>query len=196
MIALGIREEDELISVRLTNGSEQIIVGTKKGLSIRFNETDVRSMGRTATGVKAITLSIDDDVVGMGIIEEDTDILIVTNKGYGKRTPVDEYHIQTRGGKGIKTCHLSEKNGEMVSLRTVKEDEDLMIITQSGIIIRTAVTGISKLGRNTMGVKLIRMGEGDEVATVARIQKEEEQDSEIESNGDQEGLNTENNTEE
>ncbi|MGV3488551.1 MAG: DNA gyrase subunit A [Tuberibacillus sp.] len=174
LIALGIRDEDELISVRLTNGNEQIIIGTKLGLAIRFNETDVRSMGRSATGVKAITLSENDEVVGMGIIEEDNDILIVTNKGYGKRTPIDEYRIQTRGGKGIKTCNITDKNGEMIALRTVKEDEDLMIITQSGIIIRTAVSGISRLGRNTMGVKLIRMGEGDEVATVARIQKEDE----------------------
>jgi DNA gyrase subunit A len=179
LIALGIREEDELISVRLTNGSEQIILGTKKGLSIRFDETDVRSMGRTATGVKAITLAPDDDVVGMGIIEEDTDILIVTSKGYGKRTAIDEYRLQTRGGKGIKTCNITDKNGDMVALRTVREDEDLMIITQSGIIIRTAVSGISKLGRSTLGVKLIRMGEGDEVATVARIQKEEEQEDDV-----------------
>ena len=185
LIALGIREEDELISVRLTNGDEQIIIGTKLGLAIRFHETDVRSMGRSATGVKAITLSENDEVVGMGIIEEDNDILIVTNKGYGKRTPIDEYRIQTRGGKGIKTCNISEKNGEMVALRTVKEDEDLMIITQSGIIIRTAVSGISRLGRNTMGVKLIRMGEGDEVATVARIQKEEEQDDNLDEGHEQ-----------
>jgi len=178
LIALSIREEDELIAVRLTNGNEQIIIGTRNGLAIRFKETDVRPMGRTATGVKAITLSPHDVVVGMGIIEEDTDILIVTNKGYGKRTPIEDYRLQTRGGKGIKTCNITEKNGEMVALRTVKEDEDLMIITQSGIIIRTAVSGISRLGRNTMGVKLIRMADGDEVATVARIQNEEETEGE------------------
>lgn len=196
LIALGIREEDELISVRLTNGSEQIIIGTKKGLAIRFEETDVRSMGRSATGVKAITLSQNDEVVGMGIIEESTDILIVTNKGYGKRTAIDEYRLQTRGGKGIKTCNITEKNGEMVALRTVNEDEDLMIITQSGIIIRTAVSGISKLGRNTLGVKLIRMGEGDEVATVARIQKEEEQENDLEDSSDDQAQHNEDTTEE
>ncbi|MFC4619718.1 DNA gyrase subunit A [Camelliibacillus cellulosilyticus] len=176
LIALGLREEDELIAVRMTDGSKQLIVGTKNGLAIRFDETDVRAMGRSATGVKAITLADDDEVVGMGIIEEDEDILIVTKKGYGKRTPIEDYRIQTRGGKGIKTCNITEKTGCMVALRTVKETEDVMIITQSGIIIRTAVAGISRLGRNTMGVKLIKISEGDEVATVARIDSENETD--------------------
>lgn len=174
LIALNLREEDELISVRLTDGEKQIIIGTKNGFSIRFDETDVRAMGRAATGVKAITLTDGDEVVGMGIIEDDEDILIVTKKGYGKRTPIKEYRIQTRGGKGIKTCNITEKNGEMVALRTVKENEDLMIITHNGIIIRTAVPGIPRLGRITMGVKLIRISEGDEVATVARVLSEDD----------------------
>ncbi|MBM7645540.1 DNA gyrase subunit A [Scopulibacillus daqui] len=190
LFAINLRDEDELIAARLTNGEKEIIVGTKKGLAIRFKEDDVRSMGRTATGVKGITLSEDDEVVGMSSIEEDEEILIVTEKGYGKRTPVNEYRIQTRGGKGIKTCNITEKNGQMVALRTVKEDEDLMIITTSGIIIRTAVSGISRLGRNTMGVKLIRISEGDEVATVARIQNNDD-DIEIDSdenNKDQENI--------
>ncbi|WEG12777.1 DNA gyrase subunit A [Pullulanibacillus sp. KACC 23026] len=176
LIALGLREDDDLISVRLTDGTKEVIAGTKKGLAIRFHEQDVRSMGRLATGVKGMSLSDDDEVVGMSTIEEDEDILIVTQNGFGKRTPVEEYRIQTRGGKGIKTSNITDKTGDMVSLRTVRDDEDLMIITQSGIIIRTAVSGISRLGRNTMGVKLIRISDGDEVATVARIQKEEEED--------------------
>lgn len=175
LFAINVRDEDELISVRLTDGTEEVIIGTKKGLSIRFKETDVRSMGRTATGVKGINLSNQDEVVGMGIIEEDAEVLIVTEKGFGKRTSMDDYRIQTRGGKGIKTCNITDKTGDLIALRTVKEDEDLMIITNSGIIIRTAVSGISRLGRNTMGVKLIRIGEGDEVATVARIQSEPEE---------------------
>ena len=112
LIALNLREEDELISVRLTDGTKNIIIGTKNGMLIRFPETDVRSMGRTATGVKGITLDNDDEVVGMEVLEEDNDILIVTKNGYGKRTPAAEYRIQGRGGKGIKTCHVTEKNGE------------------------------------------------------------------------------------
>ncbi|GGH80262.1 DNA gyrase subunit A [Pullulanibacillus pueri] len=180
LIALGLRDEDELISVRLTSGDKEVIVGTQKGLAIRFHETDVREMGRTAAGVKAITLSDDDKVVGMSIIEEDEEILIVTEKGYGKRTATPEYRIQTRGGKGIKTCNITDKTGDMVALRTVRDDEDLMIITTTGIIIRTAVAGISRLGRNTMGVKLIRISEGDSVATVARIDSDPEVENEEE----------------
>ncbi|MTT31047.1 DNA gyrase subunit A [Terrilactibacillus sp. BCM23-1] len=178
LFAITIREEDELIAVRLTDGKQEVIVGTKKGLAIRFDEKDVRSMGRTAAGVKAITLSDQDEVVGMGIIEEEADVLIVTEKGFGKRTPADEYRTQTRGGKGIKTCNITDKNGDVISLRTVKENEDLMIITSSGIMIRTAVSGISQLGRNTMGVTLIRVGEGDSVATVAGIQADDEDETE------------------
>jgi len=191
LIALGLREEDELISVRLTNGKKEVFVGTKKGLSIRFREDDVRAMGRIAAGVKALTLSEDDRVVGVGIIEEDEKVLIVTAKGYGKQTSVDEYRLQTRGGKGIKTCNITDKTGEMISLRMVKNNEDLMIITTSGIIIRTAVSGISQLGRNTMGVKLIKISEGDGVATVARIQ-----DDDISQDDSVEGLASEQNSEE
>ncbi|GGE48127.1 DNA gyrase subunit A [Pullulanibacillus camelliae] len=179
LIALSLREEDELISVRLTNGEKEVFVGTKKGLSIRFKEEDVRTMGRTAAGVKAITLAENDHVVGVGIIEEDEEVLIVTEKGYGKRTSVDEYRLQTRGGKGIKTCNITDKTGDMVSLRMVKNNEDLMIITTSGIVIRTAVSGISQLGRNTMGVKLIKISDGDSVATVARIQEDDENPQEV-----------------
>lgn len=178
LFAITIHDEDELIAVRLTDGQQEIIVGTKKGLAIRFKEDDVRSMGRSAAGVKAITLSEDDEVVGMGIIEDNSDVLIVTEKGYGKRTAAEEYRIQTRGGKGLKTCNITEKNGDVVALRTVHEDEDLMIMTSNGIIIRTAVSGISRLGRNTMGVMLIRVSEGDSVATVARIQKNDNEDPE------------------
>jgi len=191
LIALGLREEDELISVRLTNGKKEVFVGTKKGLSIRFREDDVRAMGRIAAGVKALTLSEDDRVVGVGIIEEDEKVLIVTAKGYGKQTSVDEYRLQTRGGKGIKTCNITDKTGEMISLRMVKNNEDLMIITTSGIIIRTAVSGISQLGRNTMGAKLIKISEGDGVATVARIQ-----DDDISQDDSVEGLASEQNSEE
>jgi DNA gyrase subunit A len=181
LIAISLREGDELISVKLTDGSKDIIVGTKKGMLIRFPETDVRTMGRNATGVKAITLDADDEVVGMEILDEGSDVLIVTKNGYGKRTPASEYRIQSRGGKGLKTCNITEKNGDVVAVKTVTGEEDLMLITASGILIRIAVSDISRMGRNTQGVKLIRLSDDNEneyVATVAKVPKEEEKDSE------------------
>ena len=173
LIALNLREEDELISVRLTDGDKEIIIGTKNGLLIRFHETDVRSMGRTATGVKGITLGEDDEVVGMEVLEEDSEILIVTHNGYGKRTPAMEYRLQNRGGKGIKTCNITEKNGSLVTMKVVNGEEDIMVITTGGVLIRMAVSDISTMGRNTQGVKLIRMDENEEefVATVAKVEK-------------------------
>ncbi|MCM3726874.1 DNA gyrase subunit A [Neobacillus cucumis] len=180
LIALSLREGDELISVRLTDGTKHIIIGTKKGMLIHFPETDVRSMGRTATGVKGITLDSDDEVVGMEVIEEDNDVLIVTKNGYGKRTPASEYRIQGRGGKGIKTCHVTDKNGNLVSMRAVTGEEDLMLITTGGVLIRTDVAGISQMGRNTQGVKLISLKESENefVATVAKVEKEEDEEDE------------------
>lgn len=178
LIALNLREGDELISVRLTDGTKHMIIGTKKGMLIRFPETDVRSMGRTATGVKGITLDSDDEVVGMEVLEENSSVLIVTKNGYGKRTPAEEYRIQGRGGKGIKTCHVTEKNGPLVSVRAVTGEEDLMLITTGGVLIRIDVAGISTMGRNTQGVKLISIkgDEHDYVATVAKVEKEEASD--------------------
>ncbi|KQL51335.1 DNA gyrase subunit A [Heyndrickxia shackletonii] len=178
LIAIHLREEDELISVKLTDGNKDIIIGTKNGMLIRFPETDVRSMGRTATGVKGITLSGEDDVVGMEILDENNEVLIVTLNGYGKRTPASEYRIQSRGGKGIKTCNITEKNGSLVSVKTVTGEEDLMLITAGGVLIRMAVSDISLLGRNTQGVKLIKLGEDEYVATVAKVEKESEEETE------------------
>ncbi|MGG3800435.1 DNA gyrase subunit A [Metabacillus fastidiosus] len=175
LIALGLREEDELISVRLTDGSKDIIIGTKQGMLIRFPEADVRSMGRTATGVKGINLDTDDEVVGMEILEEDVDVLIVTRSGYGKRTPASEYRIQSRGGKGLKTCNITEKNGPVVSVKAVSGQDDLMLITASGVIIRMDIDDISTMGRNTQGVKLIKLDENVFVSTVAVVDKEEEE---------------------
>ncbi|MEK5388796.1 DNA gyrase subunit A [Margalitia sp. FSL K6-0131] len=178
LIAIHLREEDELISVKLTDGNKDIIIGTKNGMLIRFPETDVRSMGRTATGVKGITLYGEDDVVGMEILDENNEVLIVTLNGYGKRTPASEYRIQSRGGKGIKTCNITEKNGSLVSVKTVTGEEDLMLITAGGVLIRMAVSDISLLGRNTQGVKLIKLGEDEYVATVAKVEKESEEETE------------------
>jgi DNA gyrase subunit A len=176
LFAINVRAGDELIGVRLTDGHRDIVIGTKHGMAIRFHEHDVRLMGRTATGVKGITLTDGDEVVGMGILEGNEDILIVTENGYGKRTPAEDYRIQTRGGKGLKTCHITEKNGSVIALMSVAPEDDLMIITESGVIIRTQVSGISVLGRNTQGVRVIRVNEGEKVATVARVIKEGEED--------------------
>ncbi|RST70956.1 DNA gyrase subunit A [Siminovitchia acidinfaciens] len=173
LIALNLREHDELISVKLTDNTKDIVVGTKNGLLIRFNETDVRSMGRTATGVKGINLANDDEVIGMEILEEDHDVLVVTKNGFGKRTPAADYRIQSRGGKGIITCNITERTGTVVAVETVKGDEDLMLITAGGVLIRMSVEDISVLGRNTQGVILIRLDDEESVATVAKVEKTE-----------------------
>jgi DNA gyrase subunit A len=143
LIAVNLREDDTLIDVKLTDGNEEVIMGTAQGMSIRFPESDVRSMGRAATGVKGITLDEGDSVIGMDVVVPGQDVLIVTAKGYGKRTPVSEYRTQSRGGKGIKTINVTEKNGTVVGLKVVKDEEDLMIITASGTLIRTSMEGIS-----------------------------------------------------
>ncbi|MFS0646550.1 DNA gyrase subunit A [Siminovitchia sp. 179-K 8D1 HS] len=173
LIALNLRENDELISVKLTDNNKDIVMGTKNGLLIRFHETDVRSMGRTATGVKGIHLSNNDEVVGMEILEEDNDVLVVTKNGYGKRTPAADYRVQSRGGKGLITCNITEKTGNIVAVETVKGDEDLMLITAGGILIRMSVEDISVMGRNTQGVILIRLDDEESVATVAKVEKTE-----------------------
>ncbi|MCY7495234.1 DNA gyrase subunit A [Bacillus safensis] len=180
LIALSLRDEDELMAVRLTNGEKQIIIGTKKGMLIRFDETDVREMGRTAAGVKGITLSEDDIVVGMEILELDANVLIVTEKGYGKLTPEKEYRVQSRGGKGLKTCKITDNNGPLVAVKATnaEAEEDLMIITGSGVIIRMAVSDISTTGRVTQGVRLIRLGDDEHVATVALVEQSQEDDEE------------------
>ncbi|WP_018754092.1 DNA gyrase subunit A [Paenibacillus sanguinis] len=176
LIAVNLRDDDILIDVKLTDGKQEVIMGTAQGMSIRFQESDVRSMGRAATGVKGITLDEGDELIGMDVVVPDQDVLIVTAKGYGKRTPVSEYRKQTRGGKGIKTINVTDKNGTVVSLKVVKDEEDLMIITSSGTLIRTSMEGISTMGRNTQGVKLINIREDDSVATVCRSDKTEEEE--------------------
>jgi DNA gyrase subunit A len=175
LIAVNLRDDDELIAVRLTDGDKEIIMGTRKGMSIRFHESDVRDMGRNATGVKGITLDEDDVVIDMDVVKENADVLIVTVLGYGKRTPISEYRIQTRGGKGIKTHNVTERSGSVVGLKVVEPDEDLMIVTNTGVIIRLEVSGISSMGRYTQGVKLIRLAENEEVGTVAKVKKTEDQ---------------------
>lgn len=185
LIAVNLREDDELIAVRLTDGNQEIIMGTKNGMSVRFKESDVRTMGRNATGVKGITLDDDDDVIDMDVIKPNAEVLIVTANGYGKRTPVEEYRIQSRGGKGIKTHNVTERSGHVVGLKVVEPEEDLMLITTSGIIIRTEMKGISVMGRYTQGVKLIRLGDNEQVGSVAKCPPNEDDDEYEEGSDDE-----------
>lgn len=180
LIALNLRENDELISVRLTDGEKHIMIATQNGYLIRFPESQIRSMGRTAAGVKGISLREDDRVISMEIIDDDMDVLNVNEKGYGKRTPAIDYRITNRGGKGIFTCNVTEKTGKVVAVKPVSGKEDIMIITASGVLIRMPVEGISVTGRNTQGVKLIRIEEEEAVATVAKVESEEEIEEVIE----------------
>ncbi|MEI7028029.1 DNA gyrase subunit A [Paenibacillus sp. y28] len=180
LIAISLREDDDLIAVKLTDGSREIIMGTKQGISIRFPEQDVRPMGRSATGVKGISIADDDAVIDADVADENDHVLIVTSKGYGKRTPMSEYRTQSRGGKGIKTINVTEKNGPVAGLKVVKHDEDLMVITALGTLIRTSMDGISEMGRYAQGVKLINIRDDDEVSTLSRIQKNEESAAEEE----------------
>ncbi|WP_430789522.1 DNA gyrase subunit A [Virgibacillus flavescens] len=176
LIAVNLREDDELISVRLTDGTKDIMIATRNGYLIRFPEDQIRSMGRTAAGVRGISLRGEDEVVSMEIIEEGLQILHVTNKGVGKRTPEDQYRITKRGGKGIFTCKLNEDTGEVVTVKAVTGEEDIMLITVDGVLIRIPVEGISQSGRNTRGVGLIRLQENEEVATVAKVEPDDEEE--------------------
>ena len=181
LIALTLRGEDELISVRLTDGTSDVIIGTKEGMAIRFPEEEARIMGRLAGGVIGIRLRDEDEVIGMDTVEEGQDILVVTEKGYGKRTSEEEYRPQKRAGYGLRTLHLTEKNGPLVSMTTVDGTEDLMIMTLGGVLIRMRVEDISTFGRNTQGVRLIRLDEGETVATVTTVTEvEDEQEEELE----------------
>ncbi|GGM28690.1 DNA gyrase subunit A [Paraliobacillus quinghaiensis] len=180
LIALNLREDDELISVRLTDGNKDIMIGTRNGSLIRFEETQIRSMGRTAAGVRGISLRGDDEVVSMEIIEDGLHVLNVTENGYGKQTPAEDYRIINRGGKGVSTCNITEKTGKVVAVKAVTGDEDIMIITAAGVLIRMPVEGISVTGRNTQGVRLIRLQEEEKVATVARIEVDPEDVEDIE----------------
>ena len=185
LIALKLREGDELINVFLTTGNEEIVIGTKFGYSVRFKEDTIRSMSRMAAGVKGVTLRDGDQVVGAAAITEDQEVLIITEKGYGKRTSATEYPTKGRGGKGIKTANITEKNGNLAGIVTVFGDEDIMVITDTGVIIRTAVANISQTGRATQGVKVMRLDDSARIVTFALVEPEEvEQASEDQESGD------------
>lgn len=177
LIAIGLREEDELIGVRVTSGSDELIVGTANGMSVKFSEEDVREMGRTAMGVKSVTLRPGDSVVGIGIAKPDTEVLVIAENGYGKRTPISEYKLQKRGGIGIKTLKVTEKTGSMCALKIVDGSEDIMLINDAGIIIRMDVGEISVYGRDTQGVRLMNVDEKTRVVSVAVVPQDEEEDT-------------------
>ena len=176
-IAITLKEDDELISVRKTTGENEVIIGASNGRMVRFVENEIRVMGRTASGVKGIELG-NSTVVGGEIITSDEQVLIVTEKGYGKKTPIDEYRLTHRGSKGVKALNVTEKNGMLVSLKAVTGEEDLVIITDSGIVMRMAMDQISTLGRATQGVRLIKLKDDQKVATVSTIIKEDEESTE------------------
>ncbi|SIT00639.1 DNA gyrase subunit A [Belliella pelovolcani] len=188
IIALNIRDEDQLMQVEMTNGDSHIIIAAKSGRAIHFHESTVRPMGRTATGVKAISLSnVNDQVIGMVCAaREDANLLVVSEKGYGKRSPLDEYRITNRGGKGVKAMNVTEKTGSLVAIKEVVDSDDLMIINKSGITIRTPVSSLRVMGRATQGVRLIKLGENDEISSVEKIRKDESEveDTTIDAQGE------------
>ncbi|HFI0638666.1 TPA: DNA gyrase subunit A [Streptococcus suis] len=176
--ALNLKEDDELINVFLTNGQADVIMGTKFGYSVRFAEKDVRNMSRIATGVRGIKLREGDQLVGATMISDDQEVLVLTEKGFGKRTPASEYPTKGRGGKGIKTLKVAEKNGSLAGLTTVSGDEDIMVITDTGVIIRTSVANISQTGRATMGVKVMRLNDEAKIMTFALVDAAENKEEE------------------
>ena len=176
--ALNLKDDDELINVFLTDGQADVIMGTKFGYSVRFAETDVRNMGRTATGVRGIKLREGDHLVGATIVSDDQEVLVLSEKGYGKRTPASEYPTKGRGGKGIITLKVADKNGPLAGLTTVQGDEDIMVITDTGVIIRTSIANISQTGRSTMGVKVMRLDEEAKIMTFALVDAADQKDQE------------------
>ena len=178
--ALNLKDEDELINVFLTNGQADIIIGTKMGYAVRFNENQVRNMGRAATGVRGVNLRAGDHVVGASVISDDQEVLVITEKGYGKRTLASEYATKGRGGKGMKTANITEKNGPLAGLVAVNGDEDLMIITNTGVIIRTNVANISQTGRATLGVKVMRLDKGAQIVTFTSVAADSEKEEDEE----------------
>ncbi|HEU5217182.1 MAG TPA: DNA gyrase C-terminal beta-propeller domain-containing protein, partial [Gemmatimonadales bacterium] len=172
--AINIEDGDELIDVQITDGNNDIVLATRLGMSIRFHESDARDMGRATTGVKGIELDKEDALIGMVVIQRESTLLVVAENGFGKRSELADYRVQKRGGKGIITFHNTEKTGTLVALKEVLPDDELMMITKGGIIIRVPVEGIRVIGRNTQGVRVMHLDEGDLLVAVARVVKEDE----------------------
>ena len=177
--AITIREGDTLLEAKLTNGEQDIMMAVRSGKAIRFPEDKVRSMGRNASGVRAITVVSDnDEVVGMVVVKEGDgfDVMVVSEQGYGKRSSLEDYRITNRGGKGVKTITVTDKTGELVSLKSVTDEADLMIITKKGTMIRMGVNTLRVMGRATQGVRLISLRKGDEIASIAKVPASDEED--------------------
>ena len=175
-IAISLKDNDELVSVLLTDGNKEIVIGASNGKAIRFNENDIRVMGRTAAGVKGIRFQENDYVVGVALVSDDSnEILVITEKGYGKRSDASSYRLQSRGGMGVKALNVTEKNGRLVALKSVSDDKDLIITTDKGMVIRMHIKDISLLGRASQGVKLIRLKDDHSISTVAIVEENQEE---------------------
>jgi DNA gyrase subunit A len=174
IIAMGVDEGDAVIAVELSDGNEQVFLGTRDGMAIRFNESDVRPMGRNAYGVRGITLRNDDEVVAMEVVREGGTLLTVAQNGYGKRTELEEYRLQTRGGVGIINIQTSDRNGKVVGIAYVQDDDEVMLISQQGMILRMRAGDARTIGRATQGVRLIEMEEDDQVVAIAKLAEKEE----------------------
>ena len=169
--AIILKEDDELISVRKSTGEKEVVIGASNGRLVRFNENEVRVMGRGSSGVKGIDFNEEDIVIGGEVVEPSDEILVVTTNGYGKKTPLTEYRLTHRGSKGVRTLNVTEKNGNIISLKTIKGNEDLIIITENGMTIRISIEQVSTLSRNTQGVRLINLKNEQKVSTIATIDK-------------------------
>ena len=188
--AITVRDGDQLLEARLTNGNHEIMLAVRSGKAIRFNEQIVRAIGRTASGVRGVSLKDNDEVIGMICVENESEnVMVVSENGYGKRSKIEDYRVTNRGGKGVKTINITEKTGALVAIKSVTDDDDLMIITESGMTIRMAINSVRVMGRAAQGVKLINLKENDTIASVTRIAKSEDEE-EIE-----EGQNSETDTE-
>lgn len=176
--AITVRDGDQLLEARLTNGNNELMLAIRSGKAIRFNESTVRAVGRTASGVKGVNLPEGDEVIGMICVENQSeDVLVVSANGYGKRSSIEDYRVTNRGGKGVKTINVTEKTGELVAIKSVTDNDDLMIITEAGITIRLAVSSIRVMGRTAQGVRLINLRDDDKIASVARVSKSEDEEA-------------------
>ena len=176
VFAMEIKEGDELIQAKISNGLDNIVMATRNGKSIRFKEEDVRATGRRTKGVRGITIGNNDSVIGMLVLKNDGHILVASENGYGKKSKTDEYRIQQRSGKGVYTLKKTPKTGGLVSILEVVETDDIMIITSAGVMIRQATSGIRTIGRNTQGVRLIRLDDGATISSVTKVVKEDEEE--------------------
>jgi DNA gyrase subunit A len=183
IIAMGIGKEDAVIAAAVTDGEDEAILATRKGLTVRFRETDVRPMGRTAGGVRGIALGREDEVVGMSVVEREGTVLTITEKGYGKRSDIDAYRLQSRGGKGVINIRTTGRNGDVIAVHVVREKDEVMVITAKGMLLRLRVEGISSFGRFAQGVRVIQLDEGDQVVAVAKLAEKQEDEEEPKQNG-------------